>query len=90
LIQGPKRCGSKSSRAQLSLGLTMWVELSLGLNMGGLNVKAPYVSSGGTRKYYSVCRSNPIHDPFKENIELEQQKFCIKKLSHSFLNVCPL
>jgi hypothetical protein len=27
----------------LSLGLTVWVELSLGLNMGGLNVKAPEV-----------------------------------------------
>jgi hypothetical protein len=30
----------KSSRVQLSLGPTVWVELSLGLNVGGLNVKA--------------------------------------------------
>jgi hypothetical protein len=42
-IQGPKRCGSKSSRVQLLLGPTVWVELSLGLNVGRLNVKTPFL-----------------------------------------------
>ncbi len=41
MIQGLKRCGLKSSRVQLSQGPTMWVKLSLGLKVGGLNVKAP-------------------------------------------------
>ena len=27
----------------MSLGLNVWVELSLGLNVGGLNVKAPAI-----------------------------------------------
>ncbi len=32
---------TKRTAVQLSLGLTVWVKLSLGLNVGGLNVKAP-------------------------------------------------
>jgi hypothetical protein len=33
---------TKQTADRLSLGLTVWVELSLGLNVGGLNIKAPY------------------------------------------------
>jgi hypothetical protein len=34
---------AKQTTVQLSLGPTVWVELSLGLNVGGLNVKAPMI-----------------------------------------------
>ncbi len=34
---------TKRAADQLSLGPTVWVELSLGLNVGGLNVKASYL-----------------------------------------------
>jgi hypothetical protein len=44
MTQGPKRCGSESSRFQLSLGPTVWVEFSLGINVVGINVKAPEMS----------------------------------------------
>ena len=39
---GPTVTRAKQTTVQLSLGLTVWVELSLGLNVGGLNFKAPY------------------------------------------------
>jgi hypothetical protein len=32
---------TKQTADQLSLGPIVWVELSLGLNVGGVNVKAP-------------------------------------------------
>jgi hypothetical protein len=39
---GPTVTRTKQTADQLLLGLTVWVELSLGLNVGGLNVKAPW------------------------------------------------
>ncbi len=42
---GPTVTRTKQTAVQLSLGLTKWVKLSLGLNVGELNVKAP--SFGG-------------------------------------------
>ncbi len=41
MLKGPKRCELVSSRVQLSLGLNVKFELSLGQNVDGLKVKTP-------------------------------------------------
>jgi hypothetical protein len=41
---------------QLSLGPTVWAELSLGLNIGGLNVKAPKNLCQKDKKFAQKCK----------------------------------
>jgi hypothetical protein len=38
---GTKKMWVKKIKSPMSLGINVWVELSLGLNVGELNVKAP-------------------------------------------------
>jgi hypothetical protein len=45
---GPTVTRTKQTAVQLSLGLTVWVELSLGLNVGGLNIKTPGLGGNGS------------------------------------------
>jgi hypothetical protein len=51
---GPTVTRTKQTAVQLSLGLTVWVELSLGLNVGGLNVKAPLIVYDYAKKIENI------------------------------------
>jgi hypothetical protein len=73
---GPTVTRTKQTAVQLSLGLTVWVELSLGLNVSGLNVKAPKIRKVGIRNFSPHLCNSEILRTTKSIAELRTKKSC--------------